>query len=134
MWGRIAAGAGVLALAALLLFLWGNARESGGRLKERAIWQEVVDGQKDEIHALELDNEKIRTKAALDYAGRIAAQEPVIVRSTNTVREFAASPAGSIRCLDAVRVLGIDADAAALGLSYPTATGGSGPAVRADAH
>lgn len=46
--------------------------------------------------------------ATTSYADRLAAREPIILRSTDTVREYAATPAGALRCRDADRVLRID--------------------------
>lgn len=39
MWLRIVAGAGALALAAFLIWIYGNARENTGEFSERVKWQ-----------------------------------------------------------------------------------------------
>ena len=68
-------------------------------------------------------------KAADDYAARAAALQPIIVRSRNTVRTYAETPAGRAPCLAADRVRGIDdLDAAIAAAAQPGAA-----AVRADA-
>jgi hypothetical protein len=46
--------------------------------------------------------------AAGTYADRLARREPIIVKSTDTVREYAQTDAGRARCLGADRVHGID--------------------------
>ena len=70
-------------------------------------------------------------RAADAYATRTAALQPLIVRSTDTVRTYAETPAGRARCLDADRVRGIDALDAALGA--PEAAGGGDGAMHPDA-
>jgi hypothetical protein len=45
---------------------------------------------------------------------RFAALQPIVLRSTNTVREYAQTADGRALCLPAERVRGIAADAAAL--------------------
>lgn len=47
--------------------------------------------------------------AALTFADRLAAREPIILRSTNTVREYAQTDAGRVLCRGADRVRAIDA-------------------------
>lgn len=42
------------------------------------------------------------------YATDIANRQPIIIRSKDTVREYAQTPAGKSACLDANRVRGID--------------------------
>ena len=70
-------------------------------------------------------------QAAESYVARTAALAPLIVRSTNTVREYAQTPAGRVPCLDAERVRGLDEFD--LSLFTPTASGSGAGAVRADA-
>ncbi|WP_341207291.1 hypothetical protein [uncultured Sphingomonas sp.] len=48
------------------------------------------------------------------FADKLAAREPIIVHSTNTVREYAQTDAGRARCLGADRVRGLDAYLSAL--------------------
>lgn len=70
--------------------------------------------------------------ATQDYADRLAAREPIIIRSTNTVREYAQTDAGRVLCRDADRVRAIDALDAELASASHTATRGNG-ALPADA-
>ncbi|MEH3121069.1 MAG: hypothetical protein PGN16_03670 [Sphingomonas phyllosphaerae] len=46
--------------------------------------------------------------AATSFADRLAAREPIILRSTNTVREYAQTAAGRVMCRGADRVREID--------------------------
>lgn len=52
-------------------------------------------------------------------AARTAAREPIIVHSTNTVREYAQTDAGRAHCLGADRVRGLDAFLSALTSADP---------------
>ena len=53
--------------------------------------------------------EQARVASASDaYAARTAALQPIIVRSTDTVRTYAETPAGRASCLGADRVRGLD--------------------------
>lgn len=67
-------------------------------------------------------------------AARTAAREPIIVHSTNTVREYAQTDAGRARCLGPDRVRGLDAYLAALTGADPAPAPGGADAVRADAN
>ncbi|KQN91540.1 hypothetical protein ASE90_01665 [Sphingomonas sp. Leaf67] len=46
--------------------------------------------------------------AAISYADRLANRQPLILESTNTVREYAQTDAGRVRCRAADRVQAID--------------------------
>ncbi len=70
--------------------------------------------------------------AATTFADRLAARAPVILRSTNTVRDYAQTDAGRARCLGADRVRGLDAYLAALAGAAPAPAGRGADAVRAD--
>lgn len=73
-----------------------------------------------------------RLAAAADsYATRQAALQPLIVRSTDTVRSYAETPAGRVLCRDPDRVRGIDELDASLRASV--AAGEGEGAVRPDA-
>lgn len=63
---------------------------------------------------------------------KLAAREPIIVHSTNTVREYAQTDAGRARCLGADRVRGLDAYHAALAGTDPGTAGRRAEGVRAD--
>ena len=62
------------------------------------------------------------------YAARLADRQPIILRSTDTGRTYAQTPAGRAFCHGADRVRGVDAFDAALfpETTFP-ATGGAGP-------
>ncbi|WOF43757.1 hypothetical protein KNJ79_01985 [Sphingopyxis indica] len=128
MLGRVLAGTGALALVLALAWLFGEARYDAGANAEEAKWQAVIADKEREIADLRVSAEQRVTQAVNSYADRIAAIEPVIVRSTDTVTKYAQTSAGSAECLSADRVLGIDADAAALGLRPAAAAqGGDSP-------
>lgn len=65
-------------------------------------------------------------------AARTAAREPIIVHSTNTVREYAQTDAGRAHCLGADRVRGLDTFLSALAGADPAPASGRVEAVRAD--
>ncbi|MEG3089487.1 hypothetical protein [Sphingomonas sp. PB4P5] len=71
--------------------------------------------------------------AADNYAGRLADREPIILRSTDTVRTYAETPAGRVLCLAPDRVSGIDAFDRELFAANPAPAGGSAGTVPADA-
>lgn len=70
--------------------------------------------------------------AATSFADRIAAREPLILRSTNTVREYAQTAAGRVVCRGADRVRDIDALDADLADRSTGAAQGSAGALRTD--
>lgn len=70
--------------------------------------------------------------ATTTYADRLAAREPLIVHSTNTVREYAQSDAGRVLCRDPSRVRAIDDLDRSLAPNAGSA-GGSAGAVSTDA-
>ncbi len=63
-------------------------------------------------------------------AARSTAREPIIIHSTNTVREYAQTDAGRARCLGADRVRGLDTYLSALAGADPAPAGGRAEAVR----
>jgi len=76
---------------------------------ERAAWTAEIA----KAEQLRLDAEKRfasqQAAALTTYADRLAAREPIILRSTETVRTYAQTAAGRAACLPADRVRGIDA-------------------------
>lgn len=126
MWGKLLAGAGALALAAFLVWMFGNARYDAGKLAERDRWKDRQIKTAVERGAMAVGYEKQLTRAAEDYANRTAAMQPIIVRSTNTVERYAETPAGRALCLTPDRVLGIERDAAALFAATAGAAEGAG--------
>jgi hypothetical protein len=65
--------------------------------------------------------------AVTSYADRLAAREPIILRSTDTVRTYAETPAGRVLCLAPDRVSGIDAFDRELFADHPAPTSGGDP-------
>ena len=87
---------------------------------ERDAWSAEIDRAKKQRAIDEARWAQASASAALTYADRLAAREPIILRSTNPVREYAQTDAGRARCLGADRVRGIDALDAAL---FPASSG-----------
>lgn len=94
---------------------------------ERLAWTEAV--RKAEQAKLDAERRYAAqtAQAATAYADRLSARKPIIVRSTNTVREYAQTDAGRAVCLGADRVRGIDdLDAALLAADSAAARAGKG--------
>lgn len=131
IWGRILGGAGVLALALALVWLYGNARYDAGKsvatLAEARKWQKTVDEQSARIADLRVANERKVAQATTRYVETREQLQPIIVKSNESVRDYANTPSGAVQCLSSDRVHGIDANAAALGLQ-PAAAAASGDA------
>lgn len=119
MFYRIAAGISALMLAAFLIWVYGNSRENAGELQERIKWQSATAAQTRKIADLELQLSKQVIEAQASHIERTIRMEPVIVRSTNTIREIRTNPVFAVQCLDPERVRRIEEDAAAL---FPTAS------------
>lgn len=98
---------------------------------ERAAWSAEVDRADRVKVEQELRHAQQLAAATSTYADRLAAREPIILRSTNTVREYAQTDAGRARCLGADRVRELDSYLAALAAAAPAAAGGRAEAVRA---
>ncbi len=75
-----------------------------------------------------------QTTALATFADRLANREPIILRSTDTVRTYAQTAAGRAACLNADRVLGIDALDAELFTSDPASAGRGEEALHSDAN
>ncbi len=67
------------------------------------------------------------------FAGTLASREPIILRSTETVRTYAQTDAGRAACLPADRVHGIDARDVELFASHSGGAGGGEEALHSDA-
>lgn len=134
MAGKLLAGAGVLALAALLVWMYGDARFEQGRLIERDRWRleqiDVADMLADSRVAAE---QRVAAAAAVQ-ADRVASIAAVMAGSREKVAHYAQTGAGGVRCLDDQRVRGIEQDRASL---FPptgaTPAGGGADTVSADA-
>ena len=99
---------------------------------ERASWT----AERDRADEAKLETERRYAvnlaQAVTNHADRAAVMQPIIVRSTNTVREYAQTDAGRVLCRGADRVRAIDALDAELAAGAGSA-GGSAGAVRRDA-
>ncbi len=123
----------IIALAAG--WLWTDRKLADTRLtlaNERMVRaQDLADAEKAKLKA-ERDAADRVAAATATFADRIATRQPIILESTNTVREYAQTDAGRVRCRDADRVRSIDLLDARLAAPAPAA--GSGDrAVPADA-
>lgn len=92
--------------------------------------QDLADAEKAKLKA-ERDGAERLANATAIYADRLANRAPLILESTNTVREYAQTDAGRVRCRDADRVRSVDLLDARL--AAPATAAGSGDrAVPAD--
>jgi hypothetical protein len=123
----------IVGLAIALLITRGTLADRTATLKaERAAWSAEIA----RAEQLQADTERrwaaTQTTALTTYADRLAEREPIILHSTNTVREYAQTDAGRARCLGADRVRGIDALDAALFPQGAAAPGRGGAGLPAD--
>lgn len=76
---------------------------------------------------------KQNSDAWATYAGALVSRQPLILKSTDTVREYAQSDVGRVLCRSADRVRGIDdLDASLVHPATAGAAGGGGRSVRSD--
>ena len=123
----------IIALAAALLITRETLADRTATLTaERQAWTAEIDRAERQRAEIEKRNADRLAQATATYADRLAAREPIILRSTNTVREYAKTDAGRLRCRGADRVRAIDALDAELADPAPSTSSGAG-AVRADA-
>ena len=101
-----------IVIAALLGWIWlerGNHADTQQTLdNERIAWTAA-------LREADVKKAEAEAKFAFDlvaatqtYAERLASREPLVIRSTNTVREYAQTDAGRVLCRDADRVRAID--------------------------
>ncbi|MFZ3484224.1 hypothetical protein [Sphingomonas sp. 3-13AW] len=120
----------MLVLGAALLATRATLADRTATLRaERAAWTAALDDAEKARLEAERRYASNLAQAATNYADGLAARQPIIVRSTNTVREYAQTDAGRVLCRDADRVRAVDALDAELA---EAAAGGAG-AVRPDA-
>ena len=115
----------MIGLLVALHFTRGTLADRTATLKaERAAWSAEIA----KAEQLRSDAEKRfavqQTTALTTFADRLANREPIILRSTDTVRTYAQTDAGRAACLPADRVRGIDALDAELFASNPASPGG----------
>ena len=114
----------IIGLLAGLLITRATLADRTATLKvERAAWTAEIA----KAEQLRSDAEKRfavqQTTALTTFADRLANREPIILRSTDTVRTYAQTAAGRAACLPADRVRGIDALDAQLFASDPPSAG-----------
>lgn len=124
----------IAALAAAALYLRAELVDARHDL---ALEQERANAAAERARRQRADQERgfaIEKANALELqAARLAARQPLIVHSTNSVREYAQTDAGRALCLGADRVRGIDALDARLADPDPRSAGSRDGAVRSDA-
>lgn len=101
---------------------------------ERAAWSAEIAKAEQQRAAEEKRFSTQQATALASYADRLAAREPIILRSTDTVRTYAQTTAGRAACLPADRVRGIDALDAELFPHDPARSRGGDQAMSAISH
>ncbi len=92
---------------------------------ERAAWSAAIaDADKARL-ADQARFAQQQASAAQTYAATLAARQPIIIHSRDTVTRYAQTPDGRALCLPADRVRGAQADRDALFSDPPAAPGGS---------
>ncbi len=127
------------ALIALALGLWAarldhlRADHLQTLTNERAAWTAAIaDGEKARL-ADEATFERQQATAAQTYAATLAARQPIIIHSKDTVTRYAQTDAGRVVCRDADRVRDIDALDTALFGTPSRSSGQGGGALHSDA-
>jgi hypothetical protein len=99
----------MLALGAALLATRATLADRTATLRaERSAWTAALDDAEKARLEAERRYASNLAQAATNYADGLAARQPIIVRSTNTVREYAQTDAGRVLCRDADRVRAVD--------------------------
>jgi len=124
----------IIGLLAGLLITRATLADRTATLKvERAAWTAEIA----KAEQLRSDAEKRfavqQTMALTTFADRLANREPIILRSTDTVRTYAQTAAGRAACLPADRVRGIDALDAELFAGDPASASRGEEALHGDA-
>ncbi len=114
----------MIGLLAGLLITRATLADRTATLKaERAAWSAEIAKAEQLRAAAETRFAVQQTTALTTFADRLANREPIILRSTDTVRTYAQTAAGRAACLPADRVLGIDALDAELFAGDPPSAG-----------
>ena len=129
-WKAILGGIVLLALTIALLAAKSDARHWRKKHDAAALQIERMNAQ---AAKQEADAAKRVAQAAQDYAERSVALEPIIIKSRDTVREYAQTDSGRAVCLPAERVRGIQDDDRALETAAATQSrGGAVPDTAVD--
>ncbi len=113
----------IIGLAAALLITRETLADRTATLKaERAAWTAEIERAERQRAEIERQHADRITQATAAYADRLASRQPIIIRSTDTVRNYAQTDAGRAHCFGPDRVRGITEDRAAL---HPEDTGAS---------
>ncbi|WP_128082373.1 hypothetical protein [Sphingomonas sp. Ant20] len=120
-------------LAGLLLTRETLADRTATLKAERAAWSAEIAKAEQLRAAAETRFAVQQTTALTTFADRLASREPIILRSTDTVRTYAQTAAGRAACLPADRVRGIDALDAELFADDPAGASRGEEAVHGDA-
>lgn len=108
-------------------WLWTDRKLADTRLtlaNERQVRaQDLADAEAAKLKAEREAADRLATATAT-YADRLANRAPIILESTNTVREYAQTDAGRVRCRDADRVRSVDLLDARLAPPAPAAGSG----------
>lgn len=128
MWQKLLGGG-----IALALLLYGfsrllHAEYQRGRLDEKIEWTEATRDATAKAAQGRIEDGQRYTDAVVALATSWQQQEPVILHSKETVRDYAKTADGSGPCLPADRVLGIEATASALGLQTGAGADADDPA------
>jgi hypothetical protein len=114
----------MLALGAALLATRATLADRTATLRaERSAWTSALDAAENARLKAENRYASNIAQAATNYAAGLAAREPIIVRSTNTVREYGETDAGRAGCLSADRVRSVEADRGELFADRSTSAG-----------
>ena len=100
---------------------------------ERAAWTAEIAKAEQLRVAAEKRFAVEQSTALTTFADRLANREPIILRSTDTVRTYAQTDAGRAACLPADRVRGIDALDAELFAGDPASASGGGETMHGNA-
>jgi len=123
----------MIGLLIALHFTRGTLADRTATLKaERAAWTAEIAKAEQLRVAAEKRFAVEQSTALTTFADRLANREPIILRSTDTVRTYAQTDAGRAACLPADRVRGIDALDAELFAGDPASPGRGGEAMHTD--
>lgn len=112
--GKLLMAGLVLAIAVFVVKRYGATEHEAGRLEERLISQEANRKAEHAGFQTALAGKDQLIAAITNWGERAAALEPIIIRATDKVTEYAKSPEGARTCLSAERVRSIEEDRAAL--------------------